>query len=99
MVVESRRGFEDHVVAGPMQAKRHVHVFEIRLERFGKPADPKERIPTKEPAGGAGPEDPARLEICRAERLTMPSLPGNAAYVIAIAGTVNREQRRRRVFA
>ena len=93
MVVDPGCGLEEHAVTGPMQAKRQIHVFEIRFERFRKRTDPEESGAAKEAAGTTGAKHRPRLQIRCAEGLTVASLPGDAAHIIAIAGTINREAR------
>jgi hypothetical protein len=82
-------GLEDGLEAGPVQAKGHVHVFEIGLERIGERADADQGVPAIEGAGAAcaeyGPGSMGR----GSRRLTSMSFGRHAADEIPVAGAID----------
>src|SRR5437016_4078924 len=79
-----------HLIPGPVQAERKVHVLEISTEALGKSADPEEDIAAIEGARPAGAEDRTRLQKLRGQQLAVTTLARDAAEIIAVPGTIDR---------
>src|SRR5689334_8477111 len=79
----------DDAIAGPVQAKRYVHVLEIRPKLFGEHPHFEERIAAIKGAGCAGAEDLAALQVGRAEGQTVAAFAGDAANKVTIAGAIH----------